>query len=543
MFTFSLVQHMAISATTKPPHQITGIIHEDIKWIKIKLSSIPAKSIYLQFSIAFKADSCTPYLVMSTEEYTINDQYQCISAFRGQVSNKKFIIPLTCQKFSGISKCNIDNSNISCSIGNLHIQDWKPRLFWAGFGFACDRKSHEGCEKGTPDLSEHVSNCVKSLQGLSYEITIKNHFNDSTCSPISKDVQEICQLNYTHAATPTLVGFQNLEGIEERYIRPYYDIYKQGTFCWNCHQNVVKAFCHISLTPCQSFVPHEMLPVCKEMCEEVSSACTGCVPYQFGGQVNCSYLPSRYSTEDIPCFYEAVDCGVPLNKTDAYISNYNSTNVYGKAVYTCYDTSLSLKNGGISRCMFSGKWSSTEPCIENHSEMLLVAITVSEFLTLLLLTIIVICFYLRNRKKNGEKYLTRQREFDSAVFYAYVEIHEQFVHHLQEELEINLLPPFKLLIHGRDFKAGRDIKHNIRDAVQNSSSAIILMSQDFVDSLWCREEFEECYIENKKDPAFQMFVIMMEARENLTNLTAYMEAFFDTKTYLEISDGDLLKKT
>ena len=139
--------------------------------------------------------------------------------------------------------------------------------------------------------------------------------------------------------------------------------------------------------------------------------------------------------------------------------------------------------------------------------------------------------------------LTRIRNFDAVVFYAYVQDDEEFVRNvLQEGLEVNREPPFKLLIHGRDFKPGRDIKHNIRDAVHNSNSAIIIMSQDFVDSLWCRDEFEECYMENRKDLAFQIYVIMMQPKDELTDLTAYMESFFDSKTYLERSDENLVKK-
>ena len=54
---------------------------------------------------------------------------------------------------------------------------------------------------------------------------------------------------------------------------------------------------------------------------------------------------------------------------------------------------------------------------------------------------------------------------------------------------------FKLCIHRRDFKAGWDIKWNIMNAIRNSNSAIIIMSQHYINSLWCVEEFEDCYME------------------------------------------------
>ena len=40
---------------------------------------------------------------------------------------------------------------------------------------------------------------------------------------------------------------------------------------------------------------------------------------------------------------------------------------------------------------------------------------------------------------------------------------------------------FKLFIHSRDFILGRDIIDNIEEAIEGSNSAIIVMSQGFVD--------------------------------------------------------------
>ena len=56
---------------------------------------------------------------------------------------------------------------------------------------------------------------------------------------------------------------------------------------------------------------------------------------------------------------------------------------------------------------------------------------------------------------------------------------------LQPKLEQETNPPFKLTIHLRDFRAD-----TLSNAVVNSNSAIILMSQAYIDSRWCREEFE-----------------------------------------------------
>ena len=64
----------------------------------------------------------------------------------------------------------------------------------------------------------------------------------------------------------------------------------------------------------------------------------------------------------------------------------------------------------------------------------------------------------------------------------------------------------------------------------------------FVDSIWCREEFTHCYIENMKDAAFNVFVIMMQPPDSLVNISNYIKTFFDTKTYLDVNDPQLFPK-
>ena len=69
--------------------------------------------------------------------------------------------------------------------------------------------------------------------------------------------------------------------------------------------------------------------------------------------------------------------------------------------------------------------------------------------------------------------------------------------------------------------------------LKTANSAIIVMSQDYMDSLWCVEEFEDCYMENMKDPAFKLFVILMQPEEALNVTNQYIQSFFDKRTYLE----------
>ena len=134
----------------------------------------------------------------------------------------------------------------------------------------------------------------------------------------------------------------------------------------------------------------------------------------------------------------------------------------------------------------------------------------------------------------------RDRIFDAFVLYHFDTDDDFVVNFLLPELEEER--DLKLCIHSRNFTPGRNIKDNIEEAIEASSSAIIVMSQGFVDSMWCKEEFVDCYIENMKDPAFNLFVIMMQPVDTLVNISNYMETFFETKTYLQVHDPELFSK-
>ena len=63
-----------------------------------------------------------------------------------------------------------------------------------------------------------------------------------------------------------------------------------------------------------------------------------------------------------------------------------------------------------------------------------------------------------------------------------------------------------------------------------------------MDSMWCKEEFTHCYIENMKDSTFNPFVIMMQPAGTLLNSSNYMKTFFAEKTYLQVNDPEVFTK-
>ncbi len=158
---------------------------------------------------------------------------------------------------------------------------------------------------------------------------------------------------------------------------------------------------------------------------------------------------------------------------------------------------------------------------------------------------IVLIIFAAVKYKSGEleNFGRRNRTYDAFVCYSYNAVDSDFAENkIRFALEHNQDPPLKVSIHRRDFLAAWDIMWNIRNAIQNSNSAIVVMSQDYVDSLWCKEEFEQCYMEHMADPAFKLFVVMMQPADSLMNPSEYMKSFFQQKTYLDCNDSHKFDK-
>ena len=340
------------------------------------------------------------------------------------------------------------------------------------------------------------------------------------------------------------------------------------------------------------------------MCQDAKD--TPCNHYGDYEYINCNYLPSvRAVWGDNQCFYEPVFCSTPPIVENATHNGYRyvHSSLHEKVEYSC-DEGFEMEGNKIVTCNYNGRWSAPPRCspkiivnstlsptIESgigsrpgrsrSSLHDLLSIVLPLLLILLAITLVVLVVRyqrkIRTRRKRdltmeyvqfeialiqrnaidepplplrrkhdslGTAYSVstpkRIRPFDATVFYHFDTGDDFVLNQLLPELEESR--DFNLCIHSRNFVPGRDIKDNIEEAIEASNSAIIVMSQGFVDSMWCKEEFTHCYIENMKDAAFNLFVIMMQPEDTLVNISPYMKTFFANKTYLQVNDPELFEK-
>ena len=410
------------------------------------------------------------------------------------------------------------------------IKDYIPRKFLASIGFDCE------------DASK------KSLKNTIFFVNVYYQSNVTYCFTVPETIVN-CSRFYSFASAPNLLG--QLRDLAPYWIKYLFDTLHLLEFPLHCYAHLEESVCHIYFPRCED--SSTVIVPCQETYDEMHKGCaTSSVENEaltsaFFASYHNKYFPPRDGA--IPCFYKPVICGPPPNATDIVITGgFNDSGIYyggSELKYSCADDSLVISEPSTVTCLYSGFWSPLPVCSEPERKYLLkILLPVLSFgLCVLVVAMVVIICTIRRRKKAAKNLLLmRKREFDAFVCYDFDGNDDFVLSSILPALEENQDPPFKLCIHSRDFEPGVPIFDNIQSAVSRSNSAIIIMSQEFVNSMWCKKEFQHCFIENMNDPAFKLFLIMMQPADSLEGLTKCMTSFIAEKTYLERHDPDLIGK-
>ena len=553
---------------------VSDHIETDMIFYFHKLSSLSSKLATIDYSVNVNVTAigikCVEYktclyLDIYTTEDNQNLKTRCVTNVYGQFRNENLHIPMRLQDMPNLinsgspdkfNKCKMDDDHsdmISCT-GRITIQDYLPRNYGFSFGYDCAYPNKP------------------SLRGLSFNISIFGQSNGTTCSNITEvnDGFFRCHEFYSHTLLPNMLGDLSADNVHEwmksgamSHILTLMLSPDEDGLCYKHARELA----YLVFYPRCDSVKEQVIHPCKETCDEFFEACaknilSGYEKFmsfdrsQFGGgwrvdklseSGNCTYLPSLHDPFD--CVYKPVTCEHPPDVANARIINYiksNGTYVAESQIqYECVGETFQMEGNSVVTCLYSGKWNKIPRCLERQEKTIDPLITVLPVLIILSLIFIIICILKRHVcvRKSFQRHFKRVKQYDAFVCYDYNDRDQEFAEKtITLELEEKCDPPFKLCLHRRDFKAAWDIMWNIRNAIQNSNSAIIVMSQEYVNSLWCKEEFEQCYMEHLKDPAFKLFVIMLQPIGELDGTSEYMKSFFANKTYLERNDPTLFKK-
>lgn len=130
-----------------------------------------------------------------------------------------------------------------------------------------------------------------------------------------------------------------------------------------------------------------------------------------------------------------------------------------------------------------------------------------------------ICFF-------NEEDIDEDKPFDAFVAYGHDDC--DVAHKLVDELE----PHFQLCIHERNWIAGNQISWNILNSVHNSRRTILVISKQFLESMWFQVEFHTAYFQMLEDKIDRLIIIVkgeLPPKETLDKELLYL---LSTKTYL-----------
>ncbi|XP_056616836.1 LOW QUALITY PROTEIN: toll-like receptor 4 [Triplophysa dalaica] len=137
--------------------------------------------------------------------------------------------------------------------------------------------------------------------------------------------------------------------------------------------------------------------------------------------------------------------------------------------------------------------------------------------------------------------LPKQQECSYDAFVIFSSYDEMWVmNELVENLE-NGVPPVHLCLHMRDFEPGKSIASNIIDeGIMGSQKVIVVVSQHFIDSAWCRFEFElaQSWFVMERN-ANIIIIILEDVQERKTKKVFGLHKHLKKNTYLKWSRDPL----
>ncbi|XP_046424090.1 toll-like receptor Tollo [Neodiprion pinetum] len=234
---------------------------------------------------------------------------------------------------------------------------------------------------------------------------------------------------------------------------------------------------------------------------------------------------------------------------------YNTTEfeAYGEETFNDDEFGFSLSNNNSSTCTglaaiensIRGNRTKIEPQALHDYLPLLVA-TLSAFFITMLLCMLAFIFRQELRvwfhSRFGVRIFYRESEVDREdrdklfdAFVSYSSKDEDFVaHELAPVLERGN-PAYKLCLHYRDFPVGNFIADTIVQAVESSRRTIMVLSENFIKSEWCRFEFKSAHHQVLRDRRRRLILVLVGDVPQ-RDLDPDIRLYLKTNTYLQWGD-------
>lgn len=196
----------------------------------------------------------------------------------------------------------------------------------------------------------------------------------------------------------------------------------------------------------------------------------------------------------------------------------------------------------------NGNYTSTKTIIQQQVQdyLPLLITTLGAFVVVVIVMLLVFIFRQEMRvwfySKFGVRLFYRATEFDrddrDKLFDAFVSYSSKDEAFVAEELAPILEhgdPQYKLCLHYRDFPVGAFIADTIVQAVESSRRTIMVLSENFIKSEWCRFEFKSAHHQVLRDRRKRLIVVLL-GEVPQKDLDPDIRLYLKTNTYLQWGD-------
>ncbi|KAJ8921595.1 hypothetical protein NQ315_010500 [Exocentrus adspersus] len=173
----------------------------------------------------------------------------------------------------------------------------------------------------------------------------------------------------------------------------------------------------------------------------------------------------------------------------------------------------------------------------------LLVVTLAIFAIIVLMTLILFIYRQEVRvwlhSKFGVRLFQRASDLDrddrEKLFDAFVSYSSKDEAWVAEVLAPALEPNYKLCLHYRDFPVGAFLADTIVQAVESSKRTIMILSENFIKSEWCRFEFKSAHHQVLRDRRRRLIVVLL-GEVPQKDLDPDIRLYLKTNVYLQWGD-------
>lgn len=173
----------------------------------------------------------------------------------------------------------------------------------------------------------------------------------------------------------------------------------------------------------------------------------------------------------------------------------------------------------------------------------LLVVTLAVFAVIIIMTLLLFIFRQEVRvwfhAKFGVRLFHRASDSDrddrDKLFDAFVSYSSKDEAWVAEVLAPALEPNYKLCLHYRDFPVGAFLADTIVQAVESSRRTIMILSENFIKSEWCRFEFKSAHHQVLRDRRRRLIVVLLGEVPN-KDLDPDIRLYLKTNIYLQWGD-------